>query len=147
MTFPGQQPGIAPPYEPTLPRPSARGRLVGLLLTLVALALLAGVGYGIVTTLRNQEAAPEAAATGTATTAGIPPIDAAVAAACAANKQAVALAVQAYLAQHRTPPQGADDRARIQVLVTAGYLRTAPPTDDGYQILVSASGQVSATHC
>jgi hypothetical protein len=118
-----------------------------MVLFLLALAIIGGVGFGIRTTLQRRDSATAPTPTTSSTTLGITPIDDAVAAACTANKQSVTSAVQLYLAQHGSAPQGADDQARIQVLVTQGFLREAPPTDAGYQIRLSPLGAVSADRC
>jgi hypothetical protein len=147
MTLPGQQPVFTPTYGSTLPKSSAGGRVRSIVLSLLAIVLIGGVGYGVYAKLQRpaQQNGPAPAAS--TTTVGIKPVDEAIAAACTANKQAVTTAVQLYRASHGNAPQGADDRARIQVLVAEGILREAPPTNAGYQILLSPTGEVSADHC
>ena len=75
--------------------------------------------------------------------------DRGVNAACKAEKKTVEVAVEAFKAKSATKsyPAGATDAARINELVTGGFLRDVPSTGNGYTITLSDTGVVGPAVC
>src|SRR5690349_8795119 len=96
--------------------------LVELLIVIVVLGVLASIVVFGVATFRQD-----------ATTA-----------ACKADLKTVSVAADAYNAKTGAYPTGADDAARIGVLVTGGYLKAAPATASGVQ-LAATTGAVTSS--
>ena len=67
--------------------------------------------------------------------------------ACEADKKSVEIAVDAYFAKKNSYPAGADDTARIGVLITQQYLKAPPKTSNGYTITLSDTGVVGPATC
>jgi general secretion pathway protein G len=75
--------------------------------------------------------------------------DRGVNAACKSDKKIVEVAAEAFKAKSATKsyPAGADDAARINALVTGGFLREAPDTTNGYTVTLDAAGVVGPAVC
>ena len=91
--------------------------LIELLIVIVILGVLAGIVVFAVQAFNNDGKA----------------------AACQADKKSVEVATEAYYAKNNSTYP-----ADVATLVTAGYLREAPPTGNGYTI-TTAGGVVTAT--
>lgn len=65
--------------------------------------------------------------------------------ACQTDRKSVEIAVEAYLAKEGEVPDETTNDLRIDQLVDGGYLKSAPATDKGYTITLSATGVVSST--
>jgi prepilin-type N-terminal cleavage/methylation domain-containing protein len=95
--------------------------LIELLIVIVVLGVLASIVVFGVATFRSD-----------ATTA-----------ACKADLKTVSVSADAFNAKTGAYPAGADDAARIGVLVTGGYLKTAPAASSA--VALSTAGVVTST--
>ena len=95
--------------------------LIELLIVIVVLGVLASIVVFGVATFRQDAAT----------------------AACKADLKTVSVAADAYNAKTGAYPAGADDAARIGVLTTGGYLKSAPATTSA--VALSAAGVVTST--
>jgi general secretion pathway protein G len=97
--------------------------LIEMLIVVIILGILAAVVVFGVSTFRKDSAAK----------------------ACTTDVKSVETAAQAYKAKNGAYPTGATDAARINVLVTGEYLKSAPSTTNGYVVTLTDGGGVAGS--